>query len=855
MRCRDLIKYIVVSVLLVVASYACSLIVISPPVQPPTPPPIAFPVPHFHEPTLNGVEQLLVLDERWVIVVVNKLDELVAEIDNASDGLFVQDIEMWLSTRETSSPNWAAYNRRWTTRDEHIAQARLDVGELLLSQTSHYTVTSVDDDNYVAPVAPTLADRLYVSEGDDRKYGGTFTANYNVYAYLELPTPMQDGATYTIALNEDKSVTFLFDRLYTVSRAIKVNQVGYLPDAGQKRAYLGAYLYQFGPLDLSHATTFEVIDATNHEVVFTGDISLLEANPQFEPPTNTDMMYGEDVYVADFTSMTQEGVFFISVPGIGRSWPFRHDASAYAPVFHTMARGLYLQRAGVPIEEERTNWPRRKAVRGPLFYESEHVQFPPHSGNPPGYDRFDVIGASIDYTRSTPEASGGWHDAADWDSNQGHYTIVFDLLHAFALNPSLQDMQLNIPESGDGIPDILNEVRHGLELWRLSQEADGGVSGMLETWTHPDIDAETGNGRVDYAFAQRTRWTSLIFAAAAAQYAQLVAPYDAADAALYRASAEDAYAFGNNPANSLGATIIHAAENRGSGTPYTIEWTELDEYITPYLMHAKLRLYLLTKDTSYLTDAPSVLELESTSHFPFEWKFTHKDWSPWIFFSIIEAAEELPSLAATWTTWFINDADALVAHVDDAPYAMTWPRRQDFFAAWGNTVLTNYNRSLFIAYEMTGDAKYRDAAISNANYVLGANPMGLSWATGIGYAYPVEIQHKPSDIDDIDDPVPGIVLFGITGGPIYSAFRNDVWESPNPLGGTVDFVSHASQRTPPFWRRWMIHPRLNTGQCEFTIHETNSSLIFTAAMLLREQLIIEQNPKEPGALYGRWYLP
>src|SRR5690606_35762721 len=174
--------------------------------------------------------------------------------------------------------------------------------------------------------------------------------------------------------------------------------------------------------------------------------------------------------------------------------------------------------------------------------------------------------------------------------------------------------------------------------------------------------------------------------------------------------------------------------------------------------------------------------------------------------------------------------DALVARLDEMPYAITWPRRQDFWMAWGASMMMNFNRSLMIAYHLTGDAKYRDAAVANADFMLGANPMGMSWTTGLGFVYPIDIQHGMSEDDGIVDPVPGITIYGITGGPIYHQFRDTVWQS-KAGDQTVEFISHESQRVPPLWRRWMVHPLVATAQNEFTIHETIAGTVFTMAVL------------------------
>ena len=813
----------------------------------------------IHVPKLDGVEQLLVLSDRWVILVSNQMPELFSEIDKSSGEKLSETVKTWIRSQENGRPNWKAYKGRWKIRDKYIATAREKIGERRLGHVDYFVIENPEGSTYSRPIHPKRADRLLVSAGESRTTGGVFKIDYYVYSYLEFPEPMREGEKYKITLGNGNSVEFVFDRKYTVSRAIKVNQLGYLPSAGHKRAYLGAYLYRFGPLDLSHANRFEIINASTGKVSFSGAIKLLEANPRFGPTKkNPDkstrpLMYGEDVYVADFTELKEEGVFFISVPGVGRSWPFRHTASVYGPAYYTSMRGLFHQRAGSPVRREYSPWTRKKAPRGP-YCESDHIAFPRHVGGPKKYNRFDVIGGSIDCSSVTAEIPGGWHDAADWDSNSAHYTVVFDLLNAYAFYPErFTDRQLNLPESGNGIPDILDEARYGLEIWRHSMDERGGISGMLETWTHPKID----DNSVRYAFAQRTRWTSLVFAAAAAQYAQLVKPFDSKDSELFQEAAKRAYEFGVNQKNSLGKTIINARTKRGKGEPYTIEWTEEKDYVNPYLLHAKIRLYLLTKDKGYLDE---VWKLAKTSQKPYLWRFTRMDFSPWIYYSLLEAYDVLPGLVGRdWRRWFIKDANNLIAHLDSSPYSVTWPRKQDYWLGWGNSVMTNFNRTLFIAHKLTGEKKYRDAAILNIDFMLGANPMGMSWTTGLGYVYPVDIQHEPSEIDGIYDPVPGITIYGITGGPVYHRFREGVWQSPIP-NGTEDFVSHKTHRKPPLWRRWMAHPHLNVGKNEFTLQETMSSTIFTSALLMPKNWMPAESelgtePRKPSDLYGRWYLP
>ena len=84
--------------------------------------------------------------------------------------------------------------------------------------------------------------------------------------------------------------------------------------------------------------------------------------------------------------------------------------------------------------------------------------------------------ATIYGTNDKIDVSGGWHDAGDY----GRYIVpaaksVADLLYAYDANPELYSDNIGIPESGNGIPDILDEVRYELEWMKKMQRADGGV--------------------------------------------------------------------------------------------------------------------------------------------------------------------------------------------------------------------------------------------------------------------------------------------------------------------------------------------------------------------------------------------
>ena len=818
-----------------------------------------FPI---QQPEYTGeVKQLLVLNDRWLVLGVYDLPQVVAKMDEFSGGQLLKAVADWEQGLKEGRKDWGAYKKPGEIHKEYLVAAREAMGERKLDSPDAFEITSLDDPDYPSTIHPTRATRSLVSLGGSRVPGG-HEVNYAQYCILELPKPLKSGKKYTINVQDRGSVAFTFDEMSLVSRAIKVNQAGYLSGAGKKFAYLGAFGGEFGPVPFDHAQEFRVINTQTGEVALTGPVRLVEKNPHFTPKGNDPpetprpSMYGEDVFEMDLSSLKADGTFFITIPGVGRSWPFRHGRHAPGEAFYTAARGFFHQRAATALEQPHTFWTRPKSTMHDKIYEGRYVAFPQQSSSPKDFPIFDAVGGTMDLTRYTENVIGGWYDAADWDRNQTHYVAIFDMLRAYEAAPqNFTDGQLNLPESGDGTPDLLNEVAWGLECWRRSQNEQGGVSGFIETNTHPSYDDE----KHPYAFSVRTRWASLIYAAAAAHYARLVKPFNPEQSKVYAESAKRAWDFGIRPENSLGKITLEAKTKRGAGEPYTREWEETEAMVAPYRVHAALQLNRLTGDPAYLEN---IGEIAAQGTGPFQWSFSHKDFSAWIYADLaLDPDKRLPAdLVEKWRKRYIDSADALLAEMESMPYRQTWPRNKDYWAGWGASTVTNFNRNLFIAWKLTGDQKYRDAIALNLDYMLGANPLGMSWTTGIGYVYPIDIQHSNSENDGIMDPVPGLTIYGLNGGPaMHYRGRELVWESPGPDGQKVSFMNEANKRVP-FFRSWSAHPHVNVGQCEFTVHETNASTLFSTAVLMDEgwmptDELKKRGPRREELLFGLWPIP
>ncbi len=438
---------------------------------------------------------------------------------------------------------------------------------------------------------------------------------------------------------------------------------------------------------------------------------------------------GDRVRAADFSALRKPGRYLVEVEGVGRSWPFE-IGTPYEPVFRLAARAFYGQRCGTAVD------------LGPQYPGYRHGAchrqgvFHPSSG------------------RQGPRASTrGWHDAGDY----GRYVVNSGITTATLLwtwelfGPRIEAIGLDVPESGNAVPDLLDEIRWNLD-WMLSmQDDDGGVWHKQTTpsfsgFVMPEADAVPsaviGTAAAPFKSSCATAGFAAVTAAAARVYRRVDAPF--ADAALAASRRAWAWAerhpdvrFRNPPGVSTGEygdrdcgdeRLWAAAELwRSTGEP-AFERAVLD-------MEARYRGALRA------AGPPSWANVAALGL-----------WSYVLGGGRTPAADRIrqDSLAA---------ADAIAARTRRHGY------RQSLVTAdyvWGsNGVVANYGVQLLVANAMQPRREYVEAALDNLHYLLGRNTFSLSWVTRVGanpYRHP---HHRPSGADGNAEPWPGM----LSGGP------------------------------------------------------------------------------------------
>ncbi|MBN2738195.1 MAG: glycoside hydrolase family 9 protein [Spirochaetales bacterium] len=225
--------------------------------------------------------------------------------------------------------------------------------------------------------------------------------------------------------------------------AIKVNQVGF-QEATEKYAFVTGFEDDF---HAAAGTAFHLKNASNNSVAYSGQLTLVSAYDQYDS--------GEVVLKADFSDFRQPGQYYISVdaPGIENSPRFKIGNNVFEDLLIDVSRYFFYQRANIDLAAPYvTDYPRQDKT-------PEDFNCPMASN--PGIIR---------------DVSKGWYDAGD----PNKYIVTgavaaASLLSAYELYPEVfKDNQNNIPESGNGVPDILDEVRWELEWILKMQEAQSG---------------------------------------------------------------------------------------------------------------------------------------------------------------------------------------------------------------------------------------------------------------------------------------------------------------------------------------------------------------------------------------------
>ncbi|HEX9310273.1 MAG TPA: glycoside hydrolase family 9 protein [Gemmatimonadaceae bacterium] len=476
------------------------------------------------------------------------------------------------------------------------------------------------------------------------------------------------------------------------SAAIRINQLGYLPDAPKVAVFCS--------LGETELRDFAVTDQSGKKLL---QRSAVATKPFGPCATN---------YRLDFSSISKPGEYRISAGGVN-SPTVRIRDNAYAAAADTLLYYMREQRSGF----------------NPLFKTVVHSRDGIVVDDPVRAGKFVPV-------------TGGWADASDYlQYVMTSANATFVMLMAYRDHPaSFADHfdSRGLPE-GNGVPDILDEARHGLEWLARMFPSDSEMYNQLGDdrdhtyWDLPTTDSAdygwgkgkerpvypcTGKPQGLFKYKNRSNGfasTAGKYASAFALAASIYRKRDPAYATKLRQRALAAYAIGRKSPGVCQGAPGHA--------PY---YYEEDNWVDDMEL-AAAELYSLTRERTYLREALEYASREPVTPWMGADTAKHYEWYPWhnnghyeIWRSAISAADK-----KILTGYYRKGLAAVAARADNG-FRIGIP-----FIWCSNNLMTSFATEAYLYRRMTGDNQFREYEQAALDWLFGANPWGVSMVIGL----------------------------------------------------------------------------------------------------------------------------
>ncbi len=646
--------------------------------------------------------------------------------------------------------------------------SRLDVAKA--DQTASWSFSSSDDTDFQTAVNPASLGRK--TKGTefvkDAPWDNTVKAfdprtkpwSSEHWVYLVFSKEMKPGKSYslntgTMAAN-GSSWNFIFDEKNLRSEAVHVNTLGYASKA-PKYGYIYQWMGSLGNLDLTSyaGKTFRIYKDGSDSPVKTGTIQKRKSATNAETTQTNDTpnrnFLGAEVYDCDFSDVTADGNYRLVVDGIGSSYPFKIGTDAVWDAYYNVARALYHQRSGIrlappytapgyirPVNQNtKVTSDDGTSFAGKLLY-SDYSYMDWADADGGGASQAAIRNAA---SGKTLDVAGWYHDAGDWDSYSTHQRIPMMLMATWEFAPDrFGDAELNIPESGNGIPDLIDEASWLIKFnYRLRKElkakgySDGGVGGArvcADVYTSVDGSAEdhlpSWKEIRHTVVTKADAYMTYMYAGEAAQLAcilkrlgrdpknfpvEMLDQVDFAkmskDQVNWITEAQEAYAWASAPGNQP-----------SSGKNY-------DAPLSTYKMYAAASLFRLTGKDEYNAVAKAELaKISGSSSITGDSR-----WGVYAYLLSANASVD-KSLQASLKSAVISTANTNgISSANNR--ACRWSGDFGFpmLVGQGSTPMVF---ETLIAACLTGDQRFDDVVHTTTDYFLGTNPEHSTWMTGVG---------------------------------------------------------------------------------------------------------------------------
>ena len=601
-------------------------------------------------------------------------------------------------------------------------------------------------------------DPISIGAGETKRVDLTFTANQSMEV-AEWAFHLGGDGQYTPGGCFPAGTVITFDNMSLVDltsdendyhepeiperHEILVNQLGYFTGAAKRATLLASG---------NSGISFEVLDESG-DSVFQGE----------SEPLGEDMDSQDIVHVLDFSDLEETGSFTIRAEDGQESRTFNiGDSKTWSALLYDSLNYFYQNRSGIAIEEQ-------------YITSGDAARLARAAGHKPD-------SATVEKGGQTQDVTGGWYDAGD----HGKYVVnggisvwllqnQFEVSQVTGTEEAYADGSMNIPENNNGCPDILDEARWELDWMLTMLVKDGEYKDMVyhkvhdAKWTGLGIaPAEDQEARV---IKEPSTAATLNVAACAAQGARLWREYDEGFADVLLDTAKRTYA-----AAKAHPSVYASLEKTEGGGAYG------DDEVTDEFYWAAAELYLTTGDDRYWEDLSSsswFLEIPSSlSGGEAKGTFGSFDWGHTAALGTLSLSlgkEEADRIEDK----ICEVADLYVETEKEQgygqPYRQSWISWQDEDEGyvWGsNSFVADNSIIMAYAYLLTGEKKYYNGAVSGMDYLLGRNPMDISYVTGYGSNTAVYPHHR-FWANQIDEKFPLVPCGVLVGGP--NSGMEDPW--------------------------------------------------------------------------------
>lgn len=481
----------------------------------------------------------------------------------------------------------------------------------------------------------------------------------------------------------------------TTVEFIKIDQFGYKPNDEKVAVIANPITGYNNTVAFAPGATYQVRDWTTNAVVFTGSITPWNGGA-------TQAQSGDKVWHFTFTTFTTTGSYYIfDVTNNVGSYRFEINNCVYNDVLKASLRMFYYNRCGM--------------TKAFPYADTGFVDGVCHKGTQQDLDCRLYNNTNISTSK---DLSGGWHDAGDYNKYVNFaYPALIDLLIAYEKYPTVWTDNYNIPESGNGIPDILDEVKYELDWLIKMQGTDSSLISVIGGGSASPNSADAAFRRYGPPTTAASLTGANVFALGAIQFAAIG---QATYAANLQARAIKAYAWASDHPNIVfyNAGIIAAGEQE----PGSYE-------TTMHKLTASVYLYALTGNTSYRTYFDANYTNAQLLMWSYAYPFQGPEQDGLLYYTKIPGATSgvrTAILNAYSNSMQTNNADNLPAYTNKTDAYRAWVANNNY--TWNSNQTKSRQANMFLAmndYTLNAPnaTNYHNAASGFVHYMHGVNPI------------------------------------------------------------------------------------------------------------------------------------